>query len=87
MDERPEFFVPLGSQVGMMRLMCHAIEAEAHKAEGSYDNAVYFVQKAALPKQTMRSFVYPDQYSMHEMAGDEDQRHGEPIKAVVDGET
>ena len=86
MDERPEFFVPLGRQVRMMRLMHHAVEAEAHEAEGSNDSAIYFIQKATLPKQTMRCFVQADQHPVHEMARDEDQRHRQPIKAVIDGE-
>ena len=42
-DERPEFLVPLGGQVRMMRLMRHAVEAEAHEAEGSNDHAIDFI--------------------------------------------
>ena len=34
----------------------------------------------------MRRFVQPDQHPVHEMARDEDQRHRQPVKAVIDGE-
>ncbi len=40
MDERPKLLVPLGGQMGVMRLMGDAIEAEAHAAEGRYENTV-----------------------------------------------
>ena len=40
MDERPELFVTLGGQMGVMGLMDDAIEAEAHAAEGRHENAV-----------------------------------------------
>ena len=43
LHERPEFLVPLGRKVRMMRLMHHPVEAEAHEAEGSDNRAIYFI--------------------------------------------
>ena len=49
-------------------------------------DAVDFIQEPTLSQQTMRRFVKADQHPVHEMAGDEDQRHRQPVKAAIDGE-
>ena len=56
-NKRPELFVPLGRQVRVMRLMCDTVKAKAHDAESCYEKAIYFIQKATLPKQTMRCLM------------------------------
>ena len=78
MDERPEFLVTLGAQMCVMRLMRGAVEAEAHKAQDPKDDAVHLIQAAAPPEETVGRLVKTDQSTVHEMAGEQYERHCQP---------
>jgi len=78
MDERPEFFVTLGGQLCVMRLMPGAVEAEARKAHDPKDGTIYLIQAAAPPKEAVGRLVKTDQSPVHEMAGDQYERHCQP---------
>src|SRR5262249_34876550 len=69
-DKRPEFFVPLGGQVGVMQLVPGPVEAETHKTEDPDDGAVYLVQSPGLSKQPVRGLMKANQKAMHEVAAD-----------------
>ena len=83
MHKRPELLIPLGSEVGVVQLMGGAIEAEAHEAQGADNEAVDFVEQSVLAQQTVGRLVKADHHSVHEVAGDQDQRHGEPVVVAI----
>ena len=86
MDEGPELFVALGGEVGVVQLMRRAVKAEAHQAEDADDDTVDFIKQPALAQQPVRRLVKADQHAVHEMAGDQDQRRGEPVVCAIHGE-
>ena len=69
----------------MVQLMGGAVETKADQAECADDDAVDFIEQPAFAQQPMRGFVKADQHAVHEMAGDEDERDGEPVVRVKDG--
>ena len=67
--------------------MRRAIEAETHEAQGADDEAVDFIEQPVFAQQSVRRLVKADHYAVHEVAGDQDQRHGEPVIAAIHGKT
>ena len=57
-----------------------------HEAEDANDHTIHLVEKPAFSEVTMRRLVESNQESMHEMAGEKDQRHAKPIQAIIIGE-
>ena len=78
MDERPEFFVPLGAQMCVMRLMRGAVEAEAGKTQDPKDDALYLIPAAVPHEETVGSLVKTNQSPVHEMADEQDEQHCQP---------
>ena len=85
MDEGPELFVALGGEVGVVQLMRGAVKAEADQAEDADDDTVDFIEDSILSQQPVRGLVKANQHTMHEMAGNEDQRHDEPVIRTIHG--
>ena len=70
----------------MVILMSSPIEGEAHEAQRPDDHPVQVVQEPALSQEPMRGLMKPDQHSMHEMAHEQREGHGQPNPAVKDRE-
>ena len=87
MDEGPELFVAFGGEVGVVQLMRRAVKAEAHQAEDADEDTVEFIQQPVLAQQPVRRLVKADRHAVHEVAGDQDQRHGDPVVAAIHGKT
>jgi len=61
-----------------MRLMPGAVEAEARKAHDPKDDAIHLIQAAAPPEEAVGRLVKTDRSPVHEMAGDQYERHCQP---------
>ena len=65
--------------------MRRSVKAEAHQAEDSDYNTIYFIQTPCLSKQPVRRLVKANQHSVHEMARGQYERDTEPDRTKIKG--
>src|SRR6266404_573235 len=84
MGKRPKFPITFCREIGMMRLMNHTVETEAHQAQGANHHPIELIEATIFSEKPVSRLMQADEEAVHQMADHEHERHRQPDPAAID---